>query len=57
MSAQPDPVDSDNSFDIASLTDDDLDELDEAPEAAGTPDQAPAMAEPGEDTVTFGGKS
>jgi two-component system OmpR family sensor kinase len=36
--------------------DDDLDDLDEAPEAAGTPDQAPAMAEPGEDTMTSGGK-
>jgi two-component system OmpR family sensor kinase len=35
--------------------DDDLDDLDEAPAAAGTPDQAPAMAEPDEDTITSGG--
>jgi hypothetical protein len=33
--------------------DDDLDDLDEA---AGAPDQPPAMAEPGEDTITSGGQ-
>jgi two-component system OmpR family sensor kinase len=46
------PLDPDAQGEMAA--DDDLDDLDEAP--AGTADQAPAMAEPGEDTVTFGEK-